>query len=218
MAFERIDQTVISHEGGEAQTPAGVAPRPARSRWLAAADKEAEAHKLRAKGHSYRRIAEVLQVQYGLVSRWLSGLGERTYSAEEPVRRPVARAAVLVQATPDPEAPPVPVPADFLTRYQAMEQRVGDLLATLSKVALENRERENRLYKALEDERRAASDRESLLKTEIAEVRAMVELLAEERGGLLPEDATAGSTPSRPLPASGLLGRLALWRRGGVAE
>lgn len=39
-------------------------------------DREREAIRLRSKGWSYRRIAETLQVQYILVSRWLSGLDQ----------------------------------------------------------------------------------------------------------------------------------------------
>jgi len=44
-------------------------------------DREREAMKLRDKGWSYRRIADALQVQYILVSQWLSGI-------EKPLVRP----------------------------------------------------------------------------------------------------------------------------------
>ena len=54
-------------------------------------------------------------------------------------------------------------------------ERSADLLATLKQVAGENREREARLYKMLEDERRAASERETRIKGELAELREMVE-------------------------------------------
>lgn len=210
MAFERIEQTVVSHEGTTTPTVPGTGPRPPRSRWLGPGEKEAEAHKLRAKGHSYRRIAEVLQVQYGLVSRWLSGLGEATSASDSAEPRSYRRGSVFVRATPEPDAPPVEVPADFLTRYQAMEQRVADLLATLSQVARENRERETRLYKALEDERKAATEREAVLKAEIAEVRSLVEDL------VAPDAAPSADGTAAPLAPAGLLGRLNLWRRGGV--
>lgn len=214
MSFEGIDQTVVSHDAGSAAAKPSELPRPSRTRWLGPAEKEAEAHKLRARGHSYRRIAEVLQVQYNLVSRWLSGLGESAIADRAEPRR-FSRTTVLVRSSPDIEAPPVEIPADFLARYQSMEQRVGDLLATLKQVAQENRERENRLYKALEDERRAAEARETVLRSEIAEVR---ELLMQAAAEASPDFSGSGGDDGRlsTLPSSGLLGRLSLWRRGGV--
>ncbi|MFD2264243.1 hypothetical protein ACFSM5_15175 [Lacibacterium aquatile] len=216
MSFERIDQTVVAHDAASATPRPADLPRPARSRWLGAAEKEAEAHKLRARGHSYRRIAEVLQVQYGLVSRWLSGLGESLADSAPAEPRRFTRTSVLVRATPDVDAPPVEIPTDFLTRYQAMEQRVGDLLATLKQVASENRERENRLYKALEDERKAAEGREAALRAEITEIRELLEQAASVE--LAPDFGDSREGDGRPstLPSNSLLGRLSLWRRGGV--
>lgn len=213
MSFERIDQTVVAHEPASAAAQSSELPQPSRSRWLGVAQKEAEAHKLRARGHSYRRISEVLQVQYGLVARWLSGLGDSVISDRSEPRR-FSRASVLVRSSPDSDAPPVEIPADFLARYQAMEQRVGDLLVTLKQVAQENRDRENRLYKALDDERKAAEAREVALRAEIAEVRDLLLQAASE----VEPDFSPINADGRPstLPSNGLLGRLALWRRGGV--
>ena len=173
MSANRLEQTVISYS--QAPASSGAAKDVPRERWLKADEKEAEAHKLRARGFSYRRIAETLQVRYDQISRWLSGISEsaRGEGRSEPrlSLRLVPRPAASAEAASVGTAPA----ADFLARYQAMEQRTADLLATLKQVAAENREREARLYKMLEDERRAASEREARIKGELAELREMVE-------------------------------------------
>ena len=171
MTVDRLEQTVISYD----EPPASGTSRDARrERWLKPDEKEAEAHKLRARGFSYRRIAETLQVRYDQISRWLSGISE---SARAELRSESRLSLRLVaRAAPSPEmAVSAAVSPDFLARYQALEQRTADLLATLKQVAAENREREGRLYKMLEDERRAAFEREARIKTELAELREMVE-------------------------------------------
>jgi hypothetical protein len=174
MTVDRLEQTVISYSEAPASAPARDVPR---QRWLKPAEKEAEAHKLRARGFSYRRIAETLQVRYDQISGWLSGISEsaRAELRSEPrlSLRLVGRAPA-VSDSPGMAAGAAASP-DFLARYQALEQRTADLLATLKQVAAENREREARLYKMLEDERRAASERETRIKTELAELREMVE-------------------------------------------
>jgi hypothetical protein len=172
MTVDRLEQTVITYS----EPPASGTSRDVRrERWLKPGEKEAEAHKLRARGFSYRRIAETLQVRYDQISRWLSGISEsaRAELRSEPrlSLRLVARAAPSGDAATASAA----VSPDFLARYQALEQRTADLLATLKQVATENREREARLYKMLEDERRAASEREARIKGELAELREMVE-------------------------------------------
>jgi hypothetical protein len=173
MTVDRLEQTVISY----AEPPASGTGRDARrERWLKPDEKEAEAHKLRARGFSYRRIAETLQVRYDQISRWLSGISEsaRAELRSEPrlSLRLVSRAAPSAESALAASAAASP---DFLARYQALEQRAADLLATLKQVAGENREREARLYKMLEDERRAAGERETRIKSELAELREMVE-------------------------------------------
>jgi hypothetical protein len=173
MTVDRLEQTVISYsEPPENGTSRDVR----RDRWLKPGEKEAEAHKLRARGFSYRRIAETLQVRYDQISRWLSGISE---SARAELRsEPRLSLRLVARAAPSGDggmAASAAVSPDFLARYQALEQRTADLLATLKQVAGENREREARLYKMLEDERRAASERETRIKGELAELREMVE-------------------------------------------
>lgn len=66
--------TIRDQASGASGTAAAAAPRQLK-------DREREAMKLRDKGWSYRRIADALQVQYILVSQWLSGI-------EKPLVRP----------------------------------------------------------------------------------------------------------------------------------
>ena len=175
MTVDRLEQTVVAYSEAP---PSDAGQDLRRERWLKPDEKEAEAHKLRARGFSYRRIAETLQVRYDQISRWLSGISE---SARAELRSEPRLSLRLVGGTAASASQPAVAPAgapvspDFLARYEAMEQRAADLLATLKQVAGENREREGRLYKMLEDERRAASEREARIKAELAELREMVE-------------------------------------------
>jgi predicted transcriptional regulator len=176
MKVDRLEQTVISHSEEPVSGGSAVRSVP-RERWLKADEKEAEAHKLRARGFSYRRIAETLQVRYDQISRWLSGISE---SAREPRSEPRLSLRLVTSAGSSIPAGTPPSP-DYVKRYQALEQRAADLLATLKQVAAENREREARLYKMLEDERRAASEREARIKGELGELREMVEKVLAAR-------------------------------------
>ncbi len=86
-------------------------------------DREREAVKLRNKGWSYRRIAETLQVQYVLVSRWLSGLDQplvRTADDDgDHVNVSRAAAALSRDATADLRT--------LAARYERLESRVDDI-------------------------------------------------------------------------------------------
>lgn len=206
MAFERIEQTVV------ADLPPGAAgSRPgAPGRWVKADRKEEAAHKLRARGLSYRRIAEELQVRYDVISRWLSGVGE-------PAGRRTAD-------PPRPWSPPrfdaVPVREDqrdavreLLARCDALETRASDLLATIRQVSAENREREDRLRRTLEDERRAAAEREERLRGELDQVRGLVEDLLARIAAAAPDGAAGDGGDAVEPVARSLWGRLGLWRR-----
>jgi uncharacterized protein YjcR len=173
MTVDRLEQTVIAYD--EPAISAAI-PDARRERWLKPTEKEAEAHKLRARGFSYRRISEILQVRYDHISRWLSGTGD---SARSELRSEPRLSLRLVTGSVAPGgdlmAGSAGVPAEFLQRYKSLEQRTADLLATLKQVAGENREREARLYKMLEDERRAAAEREARIKSDMMELRQMIE-------------------------------------------
>lgn len=90
-------------------------------------DREREALKLRRKGWSYRRIAETLQVQYVLVSRWLSGLDQPLVRGtdDDGERIDVSRAAAALSrdATADLRA--------LAARYDRLESRVDDIANTV---------------------------------------------------------------------------------------
>lgn len=206
MGFDRIEQTVV------ADVPPGSSPAPvAAPRLLPADRKEQAAHRLRARGFSYRRIAEELQVRYDVISRWLSGVGEigrRTADPPRPWTPP------RFDASAAPEDPGAPV-RELLARCDGLERRASDLLATIRQVSAENREREDRLHRALEDERRAAAEREARLRAELEEVRGLVEALLARIAEAAPPGALAplaGAEGAEPVARS-LWGRLGLWKR-----
>lgn len=221
MSLDRIDTVppVADVGGPEARRPSpGPAGPPPGAR-------ETAAHKLRARGFSYRRIAEVLRERYDVVSRWLGGAPatpvphdpghaprmDRPPPAPSPQRTAVAPVAA-------PPAQPVPPPVDEAAeaRARALEQRVADLMATLRQMAAENREREARLHKTLEDERRAATEREMRFRDEVDGIRALVEgLLAPEAASDDPA-AVAEARLRRAEVADRLWGRLGAWKRTGL--
>jgi len=208
MAFDRIEQTVVAELPGR---PAGARAVPAGT-WVKPDRKEEAAHKLRARGFSYRRIAEVLQVRYDVISRWLSGVGE-------PAGR---RTADPTRPWTPPRFDPVPAREDqrdavreVLARCDALETRASDLMATVRQISAENREREERLRRTLEDERRASAEREERLRGELDQVRGLVEDLLARIAAAAPDGLPeAGADPDAVEPvARSLWGRLGLWRR-----
>jgi hypothetical protein len=95
-------------------------------------DKQAAAHRLRALGFSYRRIAETLRIRYDIVSRWM--YGEPPPSAvAAPIPTPAPVAAL-------PETAPV---------TPGLEQRLAALEAALSRFQAEAAQREERLLAEL---------------------------------------------------------------------
>jgi len=102
------------------------------------ADKEAAAHRLRARGFSYRRIAETLRIRYDTVSRWLCG----DLPTAMPIVPQATRAATL------PAAPAVPT-------NPGLERRLAALETAMIRYEAEAARREERLLAALAEVRDA---------------------------------------------------------------
>lgn len=132
----------------DAGSPAGAVPHLTRIK-----DREREAIRLRSKGWSYRRIAETLQVQYILVSRWLSGLDQ-----------PLVRRA----AEDDEETVNVSRAATALSR---------DASANLRTLADQYSRLEARIDGIAED-MKAAREREQALSTTVDELKQAVAALS----------------------------------------
>lgn len=101
-------------------------------------DKEAAAHRLRARGFSYRRIAETLRIRYDTVSRWLCG---------DP---PTAAVAVSL---PQPSTMPPAVRA--APANPGLERRLAALETAMARYEAEAARREERLLAALAEVRDA---------------------------------------------------------------
>jgi len=191
-------------DGIEASRPPTPGARPlASSRPLShpfGQGSEQAAHKLRARGFSYRRIAEELRVRYDMVSQWLSGL--------PPLSRG-ATPAPPVAAPPVP-APPIPAPAMPTEAWQEeaqgqsaasadaariamLEQRLSEAFAALQRLSDEARQREARLQAALAEERRVATLQIERLNADVAGLRTALAALA-----LRPPGATLGAEAARP--------------------
>lgn len=133
-------------------------------------DKETLANKLRGKGWSYRRIAEALEVQYGIVSRWLSG--PVAPPPPEPMPRYVPR-PVVVPLRRDAGSAPGP----------AADSGWDDTaIAMLGRQHGEMIERCDRLLAALEVERAEARAREGKLLGVIERLEKLVEDVARRSG------------------------------------
>jgi hypothetical protein len=153
---------------------------------------ETDAHRLRAKGLSYRRIAQELRVRYDLVSRWLSGPPPDAAFPE-----PIPRCVVL----PPPEI--VAARPDRIPDAQDLPRRIDGLMATLRQVSRENQEREARLHRLIEEQQQSMREREIRHDAEIAALRATVDALAIRLG---PADRDEEAQPLRP----------GFWRRRSV--
>ncbi|BAI73686.1 hypothetical protein AZL_a01550 (plasmid) [Azospirillum sp. B510] len=135
-------------------------------------DRQKLAERLREQGWSYRRISEELQVSYVLVARWLG---------DGPVPQ-AARVASPSKTTSIPAETPVPAPKgkaakaaatrtaaadddrDVLAlQFQAFEQYVRDVIATLDERHEAMMSRQDELIRALDEERGNARAREEEL-------------------------------------------------------
>jgi hypothetical protein len=195
MGLDEIETTQMSTRG---QVP-GAASRPVQGYGSRV---EHAAHRLRARGYSYRRISRELHVRYDLVTLWLSGEGAASPAVYPDGRiEPsfvAARPAPPVAVSPArilPEPVPVAEMSDWRRRAAALEQRVKDLLASLVQLSQESREREARLSQAAEDERIAAKAREERYFDEMRQLRGMIGDL-EQRLGQAP-GAAAEMRPQR---------------------
>ena len=95
---------------------------------------------------------------------------------------------------------------------EELERRQREL-AAMREEETSQREREARLHKVLEDERRAAAERETRFKEEVEGMRALVEgLFAPETPGDDPGEARV----RRAEVADRLWGRLGSWKRTGL--
>ena len=146
---------------------------------------ETDAHRLRAKGLSYRRIAQELRVRYRfLVSRWLSGP-----LPDAAVPEAISGAVTLSL----PEV--VATPPDRAADAQDLPRRVDDLMATLRQVSRENQEREARLHRLIEEQQKSMQEREIRQDAEIAAMHATVDALVMRLG---PANQDEAAQPPRP--------------------
>jgi transcriptional regulator with XRE-family HTH domain len=151
---------------------------------------EQAAHKLRARGFSYRRIAEELRVRYDMVSQWLSGMPPSSRGSTPPA--PVPTPAVQAEARQE-ESREQAAPSADGVRIAFLERRLSEVFAGLQRLSDEARQREARLQTALVEERRVATLQIERLNTDVAGLRAALAALA-----LRPPGATLGAEAARP--------------------
>lgn len=153
---------------------------------------EQAAHKLRARGFSYRRIAEELRVRYDMVSQWLSGLPPTARGSTPPA--PVPTPAVPAEARQE-ESREQAAPSADGARITLLEQRLSEAFATLQRLSDEARQREARLQAALAEERRVATLQIERLNADVAGLRTALAALALRSPGsaLSAEAARPGS-------------------------
>lgn len=158
---------------------------------------EQAAQKLRARGFSYRRIAEELRVRYDMVSQWLSGLPPT--SRLPAVSAPAA--ARSVPAEPYRDQGLAQASADA-ARIAVLEERLSEAFVALQRLSDEARQREARLHAALAEERRVATLQIERLNTDVVGLRTALAVLSLGPPGA-PPVANAAQ------PAS----RLGFWQR-----
>ena len=143
-----MNAPLLMNPASEAQQ-AGVARR--------LADKEAAAHRLRARGFSYRRIAETLRIRYDTVSRWLYGAHTAAppprHQAQTPAATPAAANApgrpAALRAAPAAAASDGHGAGALSLRTAALEARIVGLEASLSRFQADAAAREERLLAEL---------------------------------------------------------------------
>lgn len=151
---------------------------------------EQAAHKLRARGFSYRRIAEELRVRYDMVSQWLSGLPPTPRSPAPP---PPAPAHGVPDAARQDQARDLAATSADAARIARLEQRLTEVFAALQRLSDEARQREARLQTALAEERRLATLQIERLNADITGLRTALAVLA-----LHPPGAAPGAEVARP--------------------
>jgi predicted transcriptional regulator len=151
---------------------------------------EQAAHKLRARGFSYRRIAEELRVRYDMVSQWLSGLPPISRGSQP--APPIPAPAMPTEARQE-EAREQAAPSADAARIAILEQRLSNAFAALQRLSDEARQREARLQAALAEERRVATLQIERLNADVAGLRTALAALA-----LRPPGATLGAEAARP--------------------
>jgi predicted transcriptional regulator len=143
-AFHLLD---VRSQGPQADGAAGSSRLPHMPRIK---DREREAIRLRDKGWSYRRIAEALQVQYILVSRWLSGVDQPLVRSkgedEETVDVSRAAAALSRDAASGLRA--------LAARYDRLEERLDGIAQDMEAA----RAREDALARTVEDLKQAVAN------------------------------------------------------------
>jgi hypothetical protein len=138
---------------------------------------EQAAHKLRARGFSYRRIAEELRVRYDMVSQWLSGLPPAS-------RAPAPSPSSVPRSEPQREERREQAAASGdNSRIAVLEQRLAEAFAALQLLAHEARAREVRLQAALAEERRVTAFQVERLSSDIAGLRAALAAPARPPSG-----------------------------------
>jgi predicted transcriptional regulator len=151
---------------------------------------EQAAHKLRARGFSYRRIAEELRVRYDMVSQWLSGLPPTSRGPTPPAYAP---ARVMPAEARQEDAREQAAASADAARIAVLEQRLSEAFAALQRLSDEARQREARLQTALAEERRVATLQIERLNADVAGLRTALAALA-----LRPPGAPLGAEAARP--------------------
>ena len=186
MRFDGIETSKPSTLGSRNLDPSRALSRPSGQ------GGEQAAHRLRARGFSYRRIAEELRVRYDMVSQWLSGLPPTTRSSAPPA--PVPTRAVPTEARQEERCEQAAPSADG-ARITLLEQRLSEAFAALQRLSDEARQREARLQAALAEERRAATLQIERLNADVAGLRTALAALA-----LRPPGVTLGAEAAHPGP------------------
>ena len=151
---------------------------------------ERTAQKLRARGLSYRRIAELLSVRYDMVAQWLAGLPGTHERPLEP--SPAVHPAIASQV----ENKPTAFPSDA-SRISTLEHRLSEAFTSLQHLSDEGRRREARLLTTLTEERQSARLQIERLDAEVAALRAALVALSRTENGAPLSAESAASLPSR---------------------
>lgn len=203
MRFDGIETSKPPTFGSRPLDPSRALPHPSGQ------GGEQAAHKLRARGFSYRRIAEELRVRYDMVSQWLSGLPPTSRGPTPPA--PVPARVVPAEARQGQGREQAAASADA-ARIAVLEQRLSEAFVALQRLADEARQRETRLQAALAEERRVAAAQVERLNADITGLRTAVAVLSLRPPGPTTAAAQRGDAPiaaDGTRPPSGL----GFWQR-----